>query len=115
VCGLTSDLATRCFVRVLGGDALGDTGSAWDCSGDADVAARLSRSSKRRFSFLPNIGAVIRRYYKTKAMKALTIVPLSDTVLNATTLCQIRNLGPVFIRVGVGTECATVGVTAAGA
>lgn len=48
-------------------------------------------------------------------MKALTIVPLSDTILNATTLCQIRNLGPVFIRVGVGTECAAVGVTATGA
>jgi hypothetical protein len=40
------------FVRVLG-DGLGDTGSACDCSGEAEVAARLSRSSKRRFSFLP--------------------------------------------------------------
>ena len=45
-------LEERCFVRVFG-DGFGDTGSAWDCSGEAEVAARLSRSSKRRFSFLP--------------------------------------------------------------
>lgn len=42
------------FVRVLG-VGMGDTGSACDCSGEAEDAARLSRSSKRRFSFLPGL------------------------------------------------------------
>lgn len=41
----------------------------------------------------------------------LTIVALGDTVLNAATLCEIRDLGPVFVWVGVGTECAAVAVT----
>jgi hypothetical protein len=50
--------------------------------------------------------------FEDPAAKVLTIIPLSDTVLNATTLCQIRNLGPVFIGVGVRTECAAIGVTA---
>lgn len=41
----------------------------------------------------------------------LTIVALGDTVLNAATLCEIRDLGPVLVWVGVGTECAAVAVT----
>lgn len=41
----------------------------------------------------------------------LTIVALGDPVLNAPTLCQIGDLCPVFIWVGVGTECAAVAVT----
>jgi hypothetical protein len=40
--------------RVLGGDDIfGDTGTSCDSSAESDVAARLSRSSRRRLSFLP--------------------------------------------------------------
>jgi hypothetical protein len=37
-------LDARCFGRVLFADAFRDTGSSCDRSGEADVAARLSRS-----------------------------------------------------------------------
>ena len=35
----------------------------------------------------------------------LTVVSLSNPVLNTSSLCKIRNLGPIFIRVGRWTEC----------
>ena len=101
------------FVRVLG-DGLGDTGSACDCSGEAEVAARLSRSSKRRFSFLP-VG--LRRVRNVASgwgfSFLLTIVALRDTVLDAPTLCEVRDLGPVLVCVDVWAECAAVAVTTA--
>lgn len=102
------DLDARCFVRVLG-DGLGDTGSACDCSGEAEVAARLSRSSKRRFSFLPERLRV--RKCPESAVVLLTIVALGDTVLNAPTLSEIGDLSPVLVRVGVRTECTAIAVT----
>lgn len=104
-------LEDRCFVRVFG-DGFGDTGSACDCSGEAEVAARLSRSSKRRFSFLPVGLRRVRKWMRLwDFVFLLTIVALGDTVLNAATLCEIRDLGPVLVWVGVGTECAAVAVT----
>lgn len=41
------------LVRGFEETVLGGTSSACDCSGDAEDAARLSRSSRRRLSFLP--------------------------------------------------------------
>lgn len=41
----------------------------------------------------------------------LTIVSLSDAILDATTLCQIGDFGPIFIWVGVGTKSAAIVVT----
>ena len=101
------------FVRVLG-DGLGDTGSACDCSGEAEVAARLSRSSKRRFSFLPVGLRRVRNValgWDLSFFFFLTIVALGDTVLDAPTLCEVRDLGPVLVWVGVWAECAAVAVT----
>lgn len=37
-------------------------------------------------------------------VRRLTIVALSDAVLDSPPLCQVRDFGPVFIRVGTGTE-----------
>lgn len=34
----------------------------------------------------------------------LTVIPLGDAVLDATPLCQVGDLGPVFIGVGIRTE-----------
>ena len=39
------------------------------------------------------------------------MVTLSYAVLNATALCEIKNLGPVFIGVGVRVECADITAT----
>ena len=36
----------------------------------------------------------------------LTVITLSDSVLNSSAFCQIRYLGPVLIWIGTGTECA---------
>lgn len=78
-------------------------------SGDMDPeAARFSRSSRRRFNFLP----ASRPWWLARSFPArvdhstnkLTVVALSNAILNATTFCQIRDLGPVFIGVGIGTE-----------
>lgn len=107
---MSLDLADRCFVRVFG-VGLGDTGSAWDCSGEAEVAARLSRSSKRRFNFLPVGLRRVRDVGNSGIFALLTIVALGNPVLNSPTLCKIRDLGPVLVGVGVGTECAAVAVT----
>lgn len=53
VCALRSVALVRGLLeRVLDGLALGGS-SAGDCSGEAEDAARLSRSSRRRLSFLP--------------------------------------------------------------
>lgn len=53
-------LARGCFGRALLGVALGGaTGSACEASGEAEDAARRSRSSSLRFSFLP-VGVVSR-------------------------------------------------------
>jgi hypothetical protein len=41
----------------------------------------------------------------------LTIVALGNPVLDATTLCQIGDLGPVLVGVCVGTESAAVAMT----
>ena len=104
-------LEDRCLVRVLG-DGSGETGSACDCSGEAEVAARLSRSSKRRFSFLPvGLRRVRNEDPEWYFSFALTIVALRNTVLDAPTLCEIRDLGPVLVWIGVRTECAAVSVT----
>lgn len=41
----------------------------------------------------------------------LTVVSLRNAVLNTPALCKIGNLGPVLVRVCVGTERAAVTVT----
>lgn len=87
MCGLTSGLGARGLERVLAGWALGGTGSAWDSSGDADEAARLSRSSRRRFSFLPGRRVSFPFSPPSVGPLSLTIVSLSNAVLDATTFC----------------------------
>lgn len=104
----------RFFVRVLLGDGLGATGSSFVRSGEADVPARRSRSSKRRFSFLPVAWFFVRILLQSGRL-LLTIVTLSDAVLNPPPLCQIRNLSPVFIWVGVRTESTAVAMTSTSA
>jgi len=37
----------------------------------------------------------------------LTVVALSDAVLDSPPLCQVRDLSPVFVWVGTGTESTT--------
>lgn len=101
---------------------MGETGSSWDCSGEADVPARLSRSSRRRFSFLPVglswldslyfVVLCVFCFHRSWRGIYLTVVALSDAILNAPPLCQVGDLGPVFICVGVGAKGAAVAVTA---
>lgn len=58
------------------------------------------------------LGCAGSEMYGNSGISALlTIVALSNTVLNSPTLCKIRDLGPVLVWVGVGTECAAVAVT----
>jgi hypothetical protein len=40
-----------------------------------------------------------------------TIVALGDTVLDAPTLCEVRDLGPVLVWVGVWAECKATFLT----
>ena len=80
---------------------------SWVCSGDSEAdAARFSRSSRRRFNFLPVAQQTLetRLNLDSEPEIMLTVVTLGDSVLNATTLSQIGYLGPIFVRVGVGTE-----------
>ncbi len=36
--------------------------------------------------------------------RRLTVVALSDAILDSPPLCQVRDFGPVFVRVGTGTK-----------
>ena len=69
-----------------------------DSSGDTDPdAARFSRSSRRRFNFLPVSGQnpycdnlhTGHRIGRDRAGKTLTVVALGNAILDATTLCQV--------------------------
>jgi hypothetical protein len=55
----------------------------------------------------------VRNIYETvESIPVLTIVTLSYAVLNATTLCEIGDLSPIFVGVDVGFEFAEIMVTA---
>jgi hypothetical protein len=46
----------------------------------------------------------VRQVHQQKDICVLTVVALSDAILDPPSLCQVGNLGPVFIRVRAGTE-----------
>lgn len=93
-------------------------------SGDFDGEARLSRSSMRILSFLPGrthmlVTCRAKRHGVVKQSEEenkeeersfkLTIVSLSNAVLDSTALGKVGYLGPIFVRVRHGTECTAAG------
>lgn len=87
------------------------TSSACDCSGEADDEPALrSRSSSRRFIFLPDDSSIPKipaQAGKQQGGKLLTIIPLSNSVLDSPSLSEVWYLRPVLIRVCAGTEGTT--------
>lgn len=89
----------------------GVTSSACDCSGEADDEPALrSRSSSRRFIFLPDDSSILKvpaEAGKQQGGKLLTIIPLGNSVLDSPSLSKVWYLRPVLIRVCAGTEGTT--------
>ena len=52
-------------------------------------------------------GFSVSKYRTFLDIDRLTVIALGNSVLDASPLRQIRNFGPVLIRVGIGAECAT--------
>jgi hypothetical protein len=67
----------------------GRASSWYCCSGEADVEAALrSRSSRRRFNFLPEI-FVRKARGQRQATWSLTVIPLSNPILNTPPLGKV--------------------------
>jgi hypothetical protein len=49
----------------------------------------------------------VRQVDKRSVIAVLTVVALSDSILNPSALCQVGDLGPILIWVRAGTESAT--------
>lgn len=70
--------------------------SACTCGGDAeDEPARLSRSSRRRFSFLPI--QILATCLPKLLPGLLTVVALGNAVLDSSAFSKVGDLGPIFI------------------
>ena len=86
--------------------------STYLTSGDGEAeleAARRSRSSRRFFSFFP-LYLVSDAWYKHTDCGMRTVVSLGNTVLNSPPLSEIRNLGPILVRVRAGAESTAGGM-----
>lgn len=102
-------LFTPSSVFRRGGTAV--TSSACDGSGEADDEPALrSRSSSRRFIFLPDNSSILKipgEAGEQQVGKLLTIIPLGNSILDSPPLSEVWYLRPVLIRVCAGTEGTT--------
>ena len=76
---------------------------------EPDPAFR-SRSSRRALSFLPAAESVSSEKGCVEALEH-TIISLGDAILDPPSLGEVRDLGPVFVGIGIGTEGAAGPVT----
>lgn len=58
-------------------------------------------------------GDSVSDYRRLVGIDGLTVIALGNSVLDASSLCQVGNFGPVLVCIGIGAE-STAGAVAGG-